>query len=328
MKAVLLFLILLNALFFGWARWVAESPGQRDAATPEPDAQPLVLLAERYPERAAALAAERAASQAPVGEDRSEDGVEDRGAEAAVTAAVGSNGATPSRAGEPAGAAGEAPTAGELPDAPANADPARAGTGPSAAATTNEPDPQTPSVRAPASLPAEARRAVDELASSTRQVAAADPQPVRCISVGPFSKRPRANLASDALRGLGGEVSERTQRGRIWVGHWVHLPPAASRQAAVDVVEKLRGDGVSDIYIETSQPLRNAISLGLFSDVTRAETRAGKIRALGVRPQIRDRFREGDQIFLDARLPESAAFDASRFQLGPIALSSTPRDCP
>ncbi|MEO1575893.1 MAG: hypothetical protein AAFU65_13180 [Pseudomonadota bacterium] len=196
----------------------------------------------------------------------------------------------------------------------------------------NEPAPPTPE---PATtLPPAAREAVSALADPVPADPPPDAAPAvaavnrRCATLGPFSKPPRATLAADALRDLGGTVTERREAGRIWVGHWVHLSPAASREAAVEVVEKLRADGVSDIYIEPSEPLRNAISLGLFSDASRAETRAGKIRALGVRPQIRDRFREGERIFLDVSLPESATFDAGRFQLGPIPLAMTDRACP
>ncbi|MEO1573722.1 MAG: hypothetical protein AAFU65_02050, partial [Pseudomonadota bacterium] len=58
MKAILLFLVLLNALFFGWAQWVAKPPGTGDVATPEPAAETMVLLAEKYPDRVASESSE------------------------------------------------------------------------------------------------------------------------------------------------------------------------------------------------------------------------------------------------------------------------------
>lgn len=321
MKAILLFLVLLNVLFFGWARWVAEPPGAGDVATPEPSAEPIVLLSEKYPERVAAEDVEAPGEAAAVADAAEVIQVED---EPVVTASLDDppvpalsvpTVATPAlpaatqSESEPASEPASEPTVeGPPPAAPARSEPEAA---PELIA---EPEPEPPATSIASTPPP---------APST-QVAAAD---MRCVSIGPFSKPPRATLVADAVRGLGGTVDQRREPGRIWVGHWVHLSPAASRAAAVEVVEKLRADGVSDIYIEPSEPLRNAISLGLFSDASRAETRAGKIRQLGVRPQIRDRFRDGDRIWLDATLPEGAAFDVTRFQLGPIELGVAQRDC-
>lgn len=322
MKALLLFLVLVNALFFAWARWVAPSPTDGISATPEPDAQTLVLFTEKYPELAAAV--RPADENPPAPASKPDTAPADATADDATAAAASTEGDS--------GANGADNTDGDA-DA-GGSDDALVASAPAAAPARRQPEPVT-------ALPAPARAAVEALTSNDAPDDAAPepttPQPAtptvvaavatRCVTVGPFGKLPQANAATEALRALGGTVERRSEQARIWVGHWVHLPPSASRAAAVEVVEKLRADGVSDIYIESGSDLRNAISLGLFTDVSRAEIRAGKVRQLGVRPQIRDRFREGDQFWLDVTLPETASFDVAPFQLGPVPVTSSEREC-
>ena len=154
------------------------------------------------------------------------------------------------------------------------------------------------------------------------------PATTRCMTVGPFRELSVAGTIASTLRNAGLEPAAREVQAQIWVGHWVHLPPAGSRAAAVEVVEKLRGDGVSDIYIEGAGPMRHAISLGLFSDLSRAETRAGKVRQLGVRPQIRDRYRDGVQHWVDVDLAPGEALNPDLFGALPEEDASlAERDC-
>lgn len=281
MKLLLLFLILVNAVFFAWSRWVDVSPQGVAVATPEPQAEALVLYDEKFPPP-----------------------TEDDEVEMAVAATVEASD-------EPA-AQSDAATQ-EVAPPPSE---------PVAAVTQAEPEPETvePSEPPPAApaVSAEARAALASVAQDAEPQLAAvvrddGPATTRCMTIGPFRELSVAGTIAATLRSSGLEPQARETQAQIWVGHWVHLPPAGSRAAAVEVVEKLRGDGVSDIYIEGSGPMRHAISLGLFSDLSRAETRAGKVRQLGVRPQIRDRYRDGTQHWVDVDLAPGQALNPDLF---------------
>lgn len=290
---VLLFLILVNVVFFAWSRWVDVAPGGVAVVTPEPQAEALVLYSEKFP----------ADAQTSTEPD--------------VVAVVDEAIVTTTTAPEP-----EAIKATPVVDA--------------------QPVAQRPSV-APAPEPDAAVAASQETAARDAVQAATTPPAetptlallndrgpptTRCMTIGPFRELKVAGAVASTLRSTGLEPEAREEEASVWVGHWVHLPPAGSRAAAVEVVEKLRTDGVSDIYIESSGAMRHAISLGLFSDVSRAETRAGKIRQLGVRPQIRDRYRDGTQHWVDIELAPGQQLDATRFaDLPDDNASLTERPC-
>ncbi len=145
-------------------------------------------------------------------------------------------------------------------------------------------------------------------------LAAADPvsHPARCISVGPFVSLRQASEAAALLNQAGLTTSQRAEESQVWVGHWVHLPSYPSRAAAVEVVEELRKQGIKDIYIEPSGELKNTISLGLFTELERAEVRAGRVRQLSdVSPQIRNRSRDGLVYWIDAAIEAGISVDTA-----------------
>ena len=163
-------------------------------------------------------------------------------------------------------------------------------------------------------------------------LAAVDPvaNPARCVGVGPFVSLRQASEAAAVLNQAGLTTSQRVEESQVWVGHWVHLPSYPSREAAVLVVERLRKEGVKDIYIEPSGELKNTISLGLFTELERAEIRAGKVRKLGgVKPQIRNRSRDGLVYWIDVPLDAGIQLDTSGLPHNPSQeLRVEAVDCP
>jgi hypothetical protein len=378
MKIILLFLVLLNVLFYGWSNWVVKQPQELAVVTPEPEAEPLVLFEEAFPERAKAQREalekiardERLAQQAAA---REAARVEQQARlDAALEAAQDTESAATVEGGQAGTGPVAVPAGGE--DA-ADADTDSSALSPDAVAT-----PQVDIVETPASLaaastgadlsarqlpspvqsdgstlevpsallaatppaepsptPAQAIDALDELAAAagaaSQSAALAmtrdGPSNARCVALGPFINLRDAAQATAALRESGLDTAQRLEESLIWVGHWVYLAPAATRAEAIGVVETLREDGVSDIYIETSGEMRHAISLGLFSDAAGAETRAGKIRKLGVRPQIRDRFRDGTVYWIDFELAPGQDVDPERFEGGSAGrkIRLEERDC-
>ena len=152
---------------------------------------------------------------------------------------------------------------------------------------------------------------------------------LQCMSLGPFLNLREATEATAKLIETGLEPSQRLSESQVWFGHWVHLPPLPSREAAVAVVADLRAKGVTDIYIEPSGSLENSISLGVFSERKHAETRAGRIRRLGISPQIRDRYRDSSVYWVDFALPQGQVIDPSDYQASPRrVLRIEGRNCP
>jgi uncharacterized protein YjeT (DUF2065 family) len=118
------------------------------------------------------------------------------------------------------------------------------------------------------------------------------PAEKQCRTVGVFEKRSEAELISVQLRALGlnPEISSETSNSQA--GFWVLIPARANRAEAVATAKNLEEAGVTDIWRFTSGELAHAISLGLFTDLERAQARREQITSLGFGPQVRPRFRQ------------------------------------
>ncbi len=139
------------------------------------------------------------------------------------------------------------------------------------------------------------------------------PAVARCVSIGPFLDLPAAADAAAKLRDAGYSPRQHLLESEIWIGHWVLLPPLGSRDEAVAVVERLRELGVNDLYIEPAGAVRNGVSLGLFSDRARAETRVATIRQHGYQPVVRDRSRTADVYWIDIVTADSIELQSFEF---------------
>jgi hypothetical protein len=124
----------------------------------------------------------------------------------------------------------------------------------------------------------------------------------RCISVGPFRDVSEAAHAASTLRGGGYDPRQRVADGEVWAGVWVYLPLPAARPAAEQTLAKLRAGGIDDA-LEMPGPNEGAvISLGLYSDAKRAQSRVAQAQALGFNPGIADRKRNGNVYWIDIDL--------------------------
>jgi len=129
-----------------------------------------------------------------------------------------------------------------------------------------------------------------------------------CISVGPFSAGNELEQIQKRLQTAGFSSTPRTETGEVFVGYWVSLPGFATRAEAEQVLARLHTSGVSDAYIlpESTSPegSSNVLSLGLFSEQARAETRRDEIAKLGFEPIVQNRIRNGEVHWLDVTLQE------------------------
>ncbi len=120
-----------------------------------------------------------------------------------------------------------------------------------------------------------------------------------CRSIGPFDKAGDADGATRNLRGLDYSVARHRAPGRVFVGFWVNVPPAADRAAAEVVADALRADGITDFYIVPSGDDQYAVSLGVFSELARAQRRSQQMSGRGFKIQVNQRFKDGEVIWLD-----------------------------
>lgn len=134
-----------------------------------------------------------------------------------------------------------------------------------------------------------------------------------CASYGPFPNAEAAATAGARLQDGGASVTQRFVPGKVRLGYWVYLPPFESHREAEAAARLLQQRGVKDLYVVTDAANRNAISLGVFSDRFGALAHQKKIRALGFRPLLTERFRDAPRYWLDAhgtasQLPAASVF--------------------
>ncbi len=129
-----------------------------------------------------------------------------------------------------------------------------------------------------------------------------------CISVGPFGSAADVDKALQRLSDAGFTSNSRIEQGDIFVGYWVSLQGFATRADAQETLTRLQAAGITDAYImpdaESPGAPSNVLSLGLFSEQSRALARRDAIARLGFEPQMQSRTRHGEVRWLDVNLQE------------------------
>lgn len=127
-----------------------------------------------------------------------------------------------------------------------------------------------------------------------------------CASYGPFPSNEAAQTGIARLQKAGASVTQRLVPGKVRMGYWVYLPPFGSRREADAAATLLKQRGVKDLFVVTDEANRNAISLGVYRDRYGALAHQKKIRQLGYRPLLTERFRDSPRYWLDAQGAASA----------------------
>jgi hypothetical protein len=124
----------------------------------------------------------------------------------------------------------------------------------------------------------------------------------RCISVGPFRDVSEAAHAATTLRGGGYDPRQRVADGDVWAGVWVYLQLPPTKAAGDQMLAKLKAAGIDDALEMPGPNESSVISLGLYSESKRAQTRVAQVQALGFNPGIADRKRSGNVYWIDIDL--------------------------
>jgi hypothetical protein len=137
----------------------------------------------------------------------------------------------------------------------------------------------------------------------------------RCISVGPFRDMAETAHAASTLRSGGYDPRQRVADGEVWAGVWVYLPLPAARDAADKMLAKLKAGGIDDALEMPGPNDGPVVSLGLFSEQKRAQTRIAQAQTLGFNPGIADRKRNGNVYWIDIDLkPTDSLLNPSDLQ--------------
>lgn len=120
----------------------------------------------------------------------------------------------------------------------------------------------------------------------------------QCKRIGPFEKHQEADQLAMNLMGMDVQTELKTVITDEQEGYWVLIPPQKDRATAIDIVNRLRAAGISDLWRFTNGSLANAISLGLFRNISRAEIRRKAIAEKGFDPEVRPRFRQQTSYWL------------------------------
>lgn len=119
-----------------------------------------------------------------------------------------------------------------------------------------------------------------------------------CYQSGGYDSAAELKGISKALKGYGATDLDSHSIPGVRRSYWLMLPPYKSREKAVAAAKILQGRKVKDFFIIRSGEFENAVSLGVYSSMERAQHRAGEITALKLRlrtPQIEVREIETQQ---------------------------------
>lgn len=125
------------------------------------------------------------------------------------------------------------------------------------------------------------------LLREAKQQAVANARRQQCRSLGPFADKAQARRALSLVETAGIAAQLRISKDARRKAYWVLLPPAESRQAALEHIARLKQLQVKDYFLVATGEMTNAVSLGVFSKFESAHRRIKEMQKLGFRPEFR-----------------------------------------
>jgi len=157
-----------------------------------------------------------------------------------------------------------------------------------------------------------------QLARETRPVVAAGGS---CVTVGPFATNELAARARQTLNDSGYTSLPREVETHVFEGYWVYLESPPTEAGERRLLDRLKKGGIADAQAVGDLGNARRISLGVFSDETRAATQSEKVAKLGLLPQIEAREKPGTAIWLDLTLKsDSPPLEGQKFPAGDTEL--------
>lgn len=147
-----------------------------------------------------------------------------------------------------------------------------------------------------------------------------------CWQIGPLDSPAVARALAAALPPGMALVETRQITEPVPTGYYVLIPVQPDRPTALRLERKLKAAGIEDSWVFTSGPLRNAISLGLFTQERNATRRLALVESKGFQPELRTRYRDEDKTELLVSGPAGEVSMQALQQLGAGAPTEAP--CP
>lgn len=126
----------------------------------------------------------------------------------------------------------------------------------------------------------------------------APPPPPPCTTVGPFDTTAAADGLQRQLEGSGWGVLQREVTRQVADGYWVYVAGLTSVNDQNRVLRALRRTGIQDAFAMPDDP-EFRVSVGIFSELPRAEDRARRVRVLRLDAQVTERMRDATETWLD-----------------------------
>ncbi len=123
-----------------------------------------------------------------------------------------------------------------------------------------------------------------------------------CYTLGPFSEMKTLRLVTREIKDYVVEASFRSKQEQQQTMFRVFVRPVGSKQEAKDLIKELVNNNIRDYFIITDGPNKNGISLGFFSDKSRAYRHADRVRKLGFDATAEPVFRSYTIFWLDYRI--------------------------
>ncbi len=136
----------------------------------------------------------------------------------------------------------------------------------------------------------------------------ADPPPSaavsasRCVSIGPFGELADASRAEATLHGGGYLARQRSAQAEVQEGTFVYVPMPATTAATAMLRKMMKGAGFADAPEVPGPNAATVISLGVFNDAKRAQTRLTLAQQAGIAAQSVERKHTGTFYWLDVDL--------------------------
>lgn len=127
--------------------------------------------------------------------------------------------------------------------------------------------------------------------------------PRACLTLGPLSADAPLEDMRAWLQRAGATVDVRSDERREVALYWVYFPLRTSREKAVAEVERLRGEGITDVIAVPKGDMANAISLGVFSITDSRDRRVKEMNQRGYQPSVAPRYRVKRATWVDLSAP-------------------------
>ena len=124
-----------------------------------------------------------------------------------------------------------------------------------------------------------------------------------CVTIGPLRGRSDADAAETRYRAEGMRTGMRKTFGQIFIGHWVQIRGISNREEGDRMLAELHANGLQEAYLVQTDDEGLKISLGLFSELDRAERVELRAQSLGLNADIAPRMQDGEVFFVDVALP-------------------------